>query len=83
MVIILLIDLYFIVWFTFNIIKAIIGEGPLGKILSILGSIASVFLFYKLLTGTSDIISSIALYGPIAILMLLLFLSYIFNWNKT
>lgn len=69
------------------IVRAIFGDGPLGRFLGIIGFIAGALLYSSLLgwanngLENSDLISVI-IFGPIGLLLLLLLLSYVFAGQK-
>ena len=81
---ILLADSFLVAWTVFAITPKILGNTPLGRFSSVIGSILSFFLYLFILAyynenGSSMLIGMILFFGPIALFLILLLLAYTFN----
>ena len=88
-IIIIIADVITMGFLASGILRAIFGDGPLGRFLGVIGFIAGALLYGKLLlmnfTGNNLENSDMALvilFAPIGLLLLLRLLSYIFAGQK-
>lgn len=79
-------DILIVTIFVFYLIKALFGDNPLGRILSVLGSVGTFFISGNIFVWANSgylnyKIALIILFGPIAIFLLLMLLIYAFDGN--
>ncbi len=87
MAIIMIIDMIIIGYISFNLVKGIFGDGPLGRILAVLSFIIGAIIYGNLVAWTdsnieSMVIGTLIILGPIGLALLSLLLAYAFDGEK-
>ena len=84
---IMILDMIIIGMLSFYIIKGIFGDGPLGRILGVIGCIICAVLYGNLVAWADYNVESmfwgiIIIFAPIGLTLLLLLLGYTFGGNN-